>query len=222
MVQILVVEDDLNLNEIVCTHLASHGFQVDGAPNANDAFNLMATNLYDIVISDIMMPDIDGFEFATRVRKINRTIPILFMTAKDDFVSKQKGFEIGIDDYMVKPVNLDELVWRIQALIRRAHIDESNQLTIGEFVMDKSSMVVKLKDSEISTTVREFNILFKLLSFPNRTFSREQLLDEFWGVESDSSLRAVDVYITRLREKFAEVSFEIKTVYGLGYKAVVK
>lgn len=222
MVQILVVEDDLNLNEIVCTHLASHGFQVDGAPNANDAFNLMATNLYDIVISDIMMPDIDGFEFAKRVRKINRTIPILFMTAKDDFVSKQKGFEIGIDDYMVKPVNLEELVWRIQALIRRAHIDESNQLTIGDLVMDKSSMVVKLKDSEIPTTVREFNILFKLLSFPNRTFSREQLLDEFWGVDSDSSLRAVDVYITRLREKFAQASFEIKTVYGLGYKAVVK
>lgn len=222
MVQIIVVEDDLNLNEIVCTHLVSHGFQVDGASNANDAFKLMTANLYDVVISDIMMPEIDGYEFAARVRKINSTIPILFMTAKDDFVSKQKGFEIGIDDYMVKPVNLEELVWRIQALIRCAHIDESSQLNVGDLVMDKSSMSVKLKDSEIPTTVREFNILFKLLSFPNRTFSREQLLDEFWGIESDSSLRAVDVYITRLREKFAVAGFEIKTVYGLGYKAVIK
>ena len=223
MAQILVVEDDSKLNEIVCEHLSRKGHQVCRCLNANDAFNEMRGQLYDLVISDIMMPGIDGYELARKVREISPKMPILFMTAKDDFVSKQKGFEIGIDDYMVKPVNLEELYWRVQALLRRANIEEGQKLTVGSLVMDKAGMTVAVDGKDIPITVREFNILYKLLSFPKQTFSREQLLDEFWELGSDSSLRAVDVYITRLREKFSSCSsFRIKTVYGLGYKAVIE
>lgn len=223
MAQILVVEDDRNLNEIVCEHLRNKGYQVCGCTDANGAFNEMYNRLFDMVISDIMMPGIDGYHLAKQIRKINHNIPILFMTAKDDFVSKQKGFEAGIDDYMVKPVNLEELCWRVQALLRRANIEEGQKLKIGNLVMDKNSVTITLDGEEIPVTVREFNILYKLLSYPKRTFSREQLLDEFWELGSDSSLRSVDVYITRLREKFSDCpSFKIKTVYGLGYKAVIE
>ena len=222
MIQILVVEDDQRLNEIVCEHLMVRGYQVHGCLNANEAFEEMYNKLYDMIISDIMMPGMDGYELARSVREVNHNIPILFMTAKDDFVSKQKGFEVGIDDYMVKPVNLEELTWRVQALLRRANIEENQKLEVGSLIMDKANMVITLDGEEIPATVREFNILYKLLSYPKRTFSREQLLDEFWGIGSDSSLRAVDVYITRLREKFAScLDFKIKTVYGLGYKAVI-
>ena len=223
MIQILVVEDDKKLNEIVCEHLKRHGYQVCGCLNANEAFDEMYTKPYDMIISDIMMPEIDGYELAQSVRKLNENIPILFMTAKDDFLSKQKGFEAGIDDYMVKPVNLEELVWRIKALLRRANIAEQKKLEVGTLTMDKEDMSVTLNGEEIPVTVREFNILYKLLSNPKRTFSREQLLDEFWGIESNSSLRSVDVYITRLRDKFSKCQdFKIKTVYGLGYKVVIE
>lgn len=222
MAQILIVEDDCKLNEIVCEHLSRKGYQVCGCLSTNDAFNEMRGQLYDLVISDIMMPGIDGYELAKKVREISPKMPILFMTAKDDFVSKQKGFEIGIDDYMVKPVNLEELYWRVQALLRRANIEEGQKLTVGSLVMDKAGMTVAVDGQDIPVTVREFNILHKLLSFPKQTFSREQLLDEFWELGSDSSLRAVDVYITRIRDKFSScTSFQIKTVYGLGYKAVI-
>lgn len=223
MIQILVVEDDEKLNEIVCEHLRARGYQTYGCLNANTAFEEMYNKLYDMIISDIMIPGMDGYELAKSVREINHNIPILFMTAKDDFVSKQKGFEVGIDDYMVKPVNLDELTWRVQALLRRANIEQNQKLEVGSLVMDKANMIITLAGEEIPATVREFNILYKLLSYPKRTFSREQLLDEFWGLGSDSSLRAVDVYITRLRDKFAACpDFKIKTVYGLGYKAVIE
>lgn len=223
MIQILVVEDDQKLNEIVCEHLRVRGYQVHGCLNANEAFEEMYNKLYDMMISDIMLPGMDGYELAKSIREINHSIPIIFMTAKDDFVSKQKGFEAGIDDYMVKPVNLEELTWRVQALLRRANIEENQKLEVGSLIMDKANMIITLDGKEIPATVREFNILYKLLSYPKRTFSREQLLDEFWGMGSDSSLRAVDVYITRLREKFAVCpDFKIKTVYGLGYKAVIR
>ena len=222
MAQLLVVEDDKKLNEIVCEHLRMKGHQVCGCMGANEAFLEMYNKLYDMVISDIMMPEIDGYQLAKKIRELNHNIPILFMTAKDDFFSKQKGFEAGIDDYMVKPINLEELGWRVQALLRRSNIEESQQLKVGSVVMDKASVTVALDGEEIPVTVREFNILYKLLSYPKRTFSREQLLDEFWELGSDSSLRSVDVYITRLREKFADCpDFKIKTVYGLGYKAVI-
>lgn len=222
MINILVVEDDIKLNQIVCTYLNDSGFSAKGCLNAMDAYDEMYNNLYELIISDIMMPEIDGFEFAQKVRQINKTIPILFMSAKDDLKSKQKGFQLGIDDYMVKPIELDELILRVKALLRRANIEVNRKLEVGNLVLDADAMAATVSNEEIITTTREFNIIYKLLSYPNKTFSRAQLMDEFWGMETDSNLRAVDVYITKLRNKFSVCDgFEIKTVRGLGYKAVL-
>ncbi len=223
MIKILVVEDDENLNKVVCSYLRSSGFEVKGCLNAGEAYDEMYNNLYELIISDIMMPGINGFEFAESVRKVNRTIPILFMSARDDLPAKQKGFQIGIDDYMVKPIELDELLLRVRALLRRANIEMERRITIGNLTLDADQMAVFIDEEEVATTTREFNILYKLLSFPGKTFSRAQLMDEFWGVDTDSSLRAVDVYITKLRDKFSVCSgFEIRTIRGIGYKAVLK
>jgi DNA-binding response OmpR family regulator len=170
-----------------------------------------------------MMPDIDGFEFAATVREQNQDIPILFMTARDDFAAKQRGFKVGIDDYMVKPIDLDELLLRVGALLRRAKIMNSKKLEIGALSMDADEHTVYLNGEEIVLTVREFNLLYKLLSYPKKTFTRAQLMDEFWDGDSSSGLRTVDVYMTKLRNKLSECKdFEIVTVHGLGYKAVVK
>ena len=223
MVKILVVEDDVRLNQTVCTYLSDSGFQVKGCLGAKDAYDEMYNNLYDLIISDIMMPEIDGFEFAETVRRVNSRIPILFMSAKDDLPSKQKGFRLGIDDYMVKPLELDELLLRVRALLRRANIETHRKLEAGNLELDGDAMTAVVNGEEIPVTTREFNILYKLLSYPNKTFSRAQLMDEFWGVDSDTSLRAVDVYITKLRDKCSGCDgLEIKTVRGLGYKAVLK
>lgn len=218
MIRILVVEDDEKLNKIVCTYLNDSGFQATGCLNARDAYDEMYSQLYDLIISDIMMPEIDGFEFAKTVRKVNERIPILFMSAKDDLPSKQRGFRLGIDDYMVKPVDLDELVLRVRALLRRANIEMERKITVGNLTLDADGM-----SAEISLTTREFNIIYKLLSYPKKTFSRAQLMDEFWDVDSDTSLRAVDVYMTKLRNKLSDCDgFKIVTVRGLGYKAVLQ
>ena len=223
MIQILVVEDDTNLNKIVCTYLNNSGFTAKGCLSAMEAYDEMYNNLYELIISDIMMPEINGFEFAETIRRLNKTIPILFMSAKDDLPSKQKGFHLGIDDYMVKPIELDELLLRVRALLRRANIEMSRKITIGNLTLDADAMSATADGEEIATTTREFNLLYKLLSYPNKTFSRAQLMDEFWGVETDTSLRAVDVYVTKLRDKFSDCDgFEIKTIRGLGYKAVLK
>ena len=223
MINILVVDDDPKLNQIVCTYLSDSGFRTKGCLNANEAYAEMYNHLYELIISDIMMPEIDGFEFARTVRQINRHIPILFMSAKDDLPSKQKGFQLGIDDYMVKPIELDELVLRIGALLRRARIAAMRKLEVGKLVLDADERAAYLDGDEVPMTVREFNLLFKLLSYPKKTFTRSALRDEFWDAESNSGLRTVDVYIARLREKFAACdSFEIVTVHGMGYKAVLK
>lgn len=223
MFKILLVEDDKELNKTVCTYLNNNGYETTGCLNANDAYNVMYNNLFDLIISDIMMPGIDGFEFAQTVRELNQDIPILFMTAKDDFMSKKKGYRIGIDDYLVKPVDLEELVLKIGALLRRARIASEKKLTIGTLTLDSDERTALLNGEEIPLTAREFNLLFKLLSYPKKTFTRSQLMDEFWDFESSSSLRAVDVYITKLRDKFSSCpDFEIVTVHGLGYKAVLK
>jgi two-component system, OmpR family, response regulator len=222
MVNILVVEDDVKLNQIVCTYLNDNGYNAKGCFNPHEAYDLMYNRLYDLIISDIMMPEIDGFEFAETVRSINETIPILFMTSLDDIKSKQKGFKAGIDDYMVKPINMDELLMRVVALLRRANIANERKIAVGSLVMDADEMTATVDGMEIPVTVREFNILYKLLSYPKHTFSRAQLMDEFWGVDSNTSLRAVDVYITKLRDKFTCCNdFKIVTVHGLGYKAVL-
>ncbi len=223
MIHILVVEDDERLNRIVCTYLNDSGFAAKGCLNAQDACDEMYNQLYDLIISDIMMPEIDGFEFAQTVRKVNKQIPILFMSARDDLPSKQKGFQLGIDDYMVKPVDLEELILRVRALLRRANIETERRITVGNLVLDADGMSAEINGEEVSLTTREFNIIYKLLSYPKKTFSRAQLMDEFWDVDSDTSLRAVDVYMTKLRNKLADCDgFKIVTVRGLGYKAVLQ
>ena len=222
MINILVLEDDVKLNQTVCTYLNDSGFRAKGCQRALDAYEELYHTLYDLIISDIMMPEIDGFEFAETVRRVNRHIPILFMSAKDDLPSKQKGFRLGIDDYMVKPIELDELVLRVRALLRRANIETERKITVGNLVLDADGMSAEVDGEEISLTTREFQIIYKLLSYPKKTFSRAQLMDEFWDLDSDTSLRAVDVYMTKLRNKLSGCDgFKLVTVRGLGYKAVL-
>ncbi|MGN0401785.1 MAG: response regulator transcription factor [Acetatifactor sp.] len=223
MFKILVVEDDKELNRTVCSFLNHSGYEATGCLNVNDAYDALTAIVFDLIVSDIMMPGVDGFEFARNVRELNEDIPILFMTARDDIASKQRGFRIGIDDYMVKPVDLDELFLRIGALLRRAKIAAGRKLEIGSFVMDADEHTAYLNDEEIPMTNREFSILYKLLSYPKKTFTRTQLMDEFWDTDTETAPRAVDVYMTKLRGKLSECKdFEIVTVHGLGYKAVVK
>lgn len=224
MFQVLVVEDDQELNRTVCAYLNQNGYQALGCLNANAAYDAMyGGTLFDLIISDIMMPGVDGFAFAKTVRELNQEIPILFMTARDDFASKQRGFQAGIDDYMVKPIDLDELLLRMEALLRRSRIASSKKLTVGGLTLDAEEHTAYLNGEEIPLTVREFNLIYKLLSYPKKTFTRSQLMDEFWDSASTSGPRTVDVYMVKLREKFADCDdFEIVTVHGLGYKAVLK
>lgn len=223
MFKVLVVEDDKDLNRTMCSFLGQNGYEAVGALNANAAYDEMYGQMFDLIISDIMMPGIDGYEFAKTVRELNQEIPILFVTAKDDFESKRKGFRAGIDDYMVKPIDLEELVLRMEALMRRSKIASSKKLEIGSLVLDADEHTAYVNEEEINLTVREFNLLYKLLSYPKKTFTRSQLMDEFWDVDSASGPRVVDVYMTKIRDKFSECdSFEIVTVHGLGYKAVIK
>lgn len=222
MIHILVVDDDEKLNQAICTWLNDCGFEAKGVLAAEPAYEELYNSLYDLIISDIMMPEIDGFAFAETVRRVNRHIPILFISSKDDLTSKQKGFRLGIDDYMVKPIEFAELEMRVRAILRRANIETARKLKVGNLELDADGMTAVIDGEEIPVTTREFNILYKLLCYPKKTFSRAQLLDEFWGLETDTGLRAVDVYITKLRDKFSACDgFEIKTVRGLGYKAVL-
>lgn len=223
MFKILVVEDDKELNKTVCSFLNNNGYETVGCLNADDAYDAVYENLFDLIISDVMMPGTDGFEFAKNIRDTNADIPILFMTARDDIASKQRGFQIGVDDYMVKPIDPEELFLRIGAILRRARIASSRKIEIGSFVMDADEHTAYLDRTEIPLTNREFGILYKLLSHPKKTFTRTQLMNEFWDVDTETAPRAVDVYMTKLRSKLAACEdFEIKTVHGLGYKAVIK
>lgn len=223
MFKILVVEDDKELNKTVCSFLNHSGYEATGCLSAVDAYDALIGSMFDLIISDIMMPRVDGFEFAENVRALNENIPILFMTARDDISSKQRGFRIGVDDYMVKPIDLDELFLRIGALFRRAKIAANRKLEIGSFVMDADEHTAYLGEEEIPMTNREFSILYKLLSYPKKTFTRTQLMDEFWDADTETAPRAVDVYMTKLRGKLSECKdFEIVTVHGLGYKVMPK
>ena len=223
MFQILILEDDAELNRSVYIFLNQNGYAVTGCLSAESAFDALYANTYDLILSDIMMPGIDGFGFVQAVRQLNQEIPILFMTARDDFAAKQQGYRLGVDDYMVKPIDLNELLLRIGALLRRAKIASSRKLSVGSFTMDADEHTAYLDGEEIPLTTREFNLLYKLLSYPKKTFTRNQLMDEFWSVDSASGTRTVDVYMAKLRAKLAACEdFEIVTVYGLGYKAVLK
>lgn len=223
MFSILIVEDDVNLNKLISSVLVQNGYKTISAFDGESGIVKMNDNYIDLVISDIMMPKMDGYALAKEIRKVNASVPILFVTAKESFEAKQKGFDLGIDDYMVKPIDLNELLLRIKALLRRAKIIHEKQLTVGSTTLDYDSLKVTFGDTSIELPQKEFLILYKLLSFPDKIFTRGQLMQEFWPDDSESLERTVDVHITRIREKFSGSNdFEIVTIRGLGYKAVVK
>ena len=223
MITILVAEDDIKLNKLVRTVLESNGYKAEMALDGQSAYDMFCEKHFDLIISDIMMPIVDGYELAVKIREINSSIPILFMTAIDDFNAKKKGYSLGIDDYMVKPIDVDELVLKIGALLRRSQIVSERKLVIGGTTLVYDSLTAQLPDGEIELPQKEFYILYKLLSYPGKIFTRSQLMEEFWGVGSDTVERTVDVHITRIRDKFKNSEdFEIVTIRGLGYKAVKK
>lgn len=223
MVNILVAEDDENLNKLVCACLSAEGYSVRGCRDGAEALNRLEERKYDMVISDIMMPNTDGFALAAAVRSADSTMPILFMTARDDMASKTRGFRLGIDDYIVKPFDTEELVMRVRAILRRADIGRSKKLELGNLVMDEDEHTAYVNGEELPLTVREFDILFRLLSYPKKTFTRAKLMEDLWDYDSSATSRTVDVYMAKLREKTAACDgFEIVTVHGLGYKAVLK
>lgn len=223
MIKILVAEDDKALNGLVCSYLSDNGYEAEACFNGKEALDKMENQSYDMLISDIMMPELDGYELAKAVRLNDKQMPILFMTALDDKPSKQYGYKIGIDDYVVKPFDAEILMLRVGALLRRANIEKSRELSIGNLRMNSDEHTAYLNGEELPLTVREFDLLFKLLTFPKRAFSRSQLMDEFWDFDSSATSRTVDVYMAKLREKTSACNgFEIVTVHGLGYKAVLK
>ena len=223
MNHVLVVEDDARFNYIICEYLNKNSYAADGCLNPAEAYDMLYRKDYDLIISDIMMPKIDGIDFAQAVREKDEDIPILFVTALDDTVSKKRGFGAGIDDYMVKPIDLEELLMRIRALLRRSQMNSNHSLQVGRLKLIRDEMSAFVDGEEIPLMPKEFQILYKLLSYPKKIFTRSELLNDYWAMTNDSGLRSVDVYITKLRKKFAACdSFEIQTVHGFGYKAVLK
>lgn len=223
MIRILVAEDDEMLNELVCSALSQGGYEVVSCKDGEQALRAMERENFDMLISDIMMPHTDGYTLAKTVRQTDGNIPILFMTALDDKPAQQRGYAAGADDYVVKPFDTDILLLRVRALLRRANIEQSRELTAGNLRMNLDEHTAYVNGEELPLTVREFDLLFKLLSYPKRTFTRTQLMDEFWDYDSSATSRTVDVYMSKLREKTAVCDgFEIVTVHGLGYKAVLR
>lgn len=223
MAKILVTEDDKDLNRIVSSFLVGLGYETVSAFNGEEALEKYERERFDVLLTDIMMPKIDGFELAESIRQIDSEIPIIFMTAKDDKASKMFGFNIGIDDYVIKPFDLDVLAIKISAILRRAKIERDREISIGNLKMNSEEHTAIVDGAEISLTVREFDILFKLLSYPKKTFTRSALMEEFWDYDSSATSRTVDVYMAKLREKTKCCDgFEIQTVHGLGYKLVLK
>ena len=223
MIKILVVEDDLDLNRFVASSLRNAGYDVVCAFNGVEGLEQMENNKFDLLLTDIMMPKMNGFELAESVRLTDKTTPIIFMTAKDDKPSKMLGYNIGIDEYVTKPFDIDILMMSIKAILRRAKIQAENEITIGNFTINNEERTAMVDGEEISLTVREFDILFKLLSYPKKTFTRSALMSDFWDFDSSATSRTVDVYMAKLREKTSSCNgFEILTVHGLGYKVVLK
>lgn len=223
MFKILVAEDDKDLNRFVCLSLRNAGFDVTACMDGLEALEQTDKNKYDMILTDIMMPRMDGFDLAESIRSIDKQIPIIFMTAKEDKPSKMLGYRIGIDDYVTKPFDIDELLMKINAIFRRAKIETEKELKIGNFVMNVEERTALVDMEEIQLTVREFDILFKLLSYPKKTFTRSALMEEFWDYDSSATSRTVDVYMAKIREKTSNCTgFEIQTVHGLGYKVVLK
>lgn len=223
MIKILVVEDERAMNNLLCGYLRKAGYETKDCYDGEEALQALEESSYDLILTDIMMPKTDGFSLAGQVRMADKNIPIIFMTARDDKPSQLYAYQLGIDDYVTKPFDPDVLVMKISALLRRAKIQTEKQLTVGNFTMNADEHTATLNGEEIPFTVREFDLLFKLLSYPKKTFTRSMLMDEFWDYDSSATSRTVDVYMAKLREKTAECDgFEILTVHGLGYKVVLK
>ena len=223
MFSILVCEDDRNIRRLICEYLLQDGYTVLESPNGADALNKLSANHIDLLITDIIMPVTDGFELVRELRNTDSEIPVLIITAKASTEDKKTGFGCGADDYMVKPIDMEEMLLRVSALLRRAKAVSDRKLTVGGTVLDYNNYSAAINGEKITLTNKEFLMLFKLLSQSDRIFTRTQLMDEIWGYDSDSTERTVDVHISHLREKFSGCAdFEIVTVKGLGYKAIRK
>ena len=221
MFTILVVEDDHPLRKMMCAYLSMNGFHTIPAGHGEEALDVMDSVQPDLVIADVMMPVMDGWELTEELRRAYPRLPIILVTARDTLEDKRTGFSAGADDYLTKPVELDELLMRVQALLRRSQAMTSHRLTVGETTLDYDSLTVSRGSNMLTLPKKEFYLLFKLLSSPRQIFTRRQLMDEIWGLDAQSDERTVDVHIKRLREK-CEIfpDFTLETVRGLGYKAV--
>ena len=221
MFHILVVEDNIDLRELLCSTLNENGYRAIGAENGEQALGILSDTVIDLIVADIMMPKMDGFELTKNLRESNIFCPLLIVTAREDYDSLQKAFAFGADDYMVKPINVKEMLVRVKALLRRAKISAEKKIMIGSTVLDFEGMTVKTGGHEIVLPLKEFNLLFKLLSYPGKIFTRQQLMDEIWGIDSETDDRTINTHINRLRDKFENnPDFRIITIRGLGYKAV--
>lgn len=220
MYNILIVEDNEDLLKLFCLTLKQSGYNVFSATDGKEALSLFSKVVIDCVVADIMMPNMDGYELTEELRYLNPDLPVMLVTALDDYDSIKKGFASGIDDYMIKPINVKEMALRVQALLRRAKIKADKSITVGNTVMDYETMTVTHSGKPIELTLKEFHLLFKLLYNVGKIFTRQQLMDDIWGL-SESDDHTINTHINRLREKFKDVpDFEIVTIRGLGYKAV--
>ena len=223
MFNILVIEDNKNMRKLICATLKQNGYSTFEAEDGEVGLDVLDSTHIDLIICDIMMPNMDGYEFTETLRDGHCETPIIIVTAKEQLEDKKKGFSIGADDYMVKPIDFEELILRIGAILRRSKIVNDHKITIGNTILDYNSLSVTSNGECNTLPKKEFYLLFKLVSSPDTIFTRRQLLDEIWGMESMADERTVDVHIKRIRERYrASNDFEIVTVRGLGYKAVIK
>lgn len=221
MFHILVVEDDQALNKLICRVLNKNGYETASATDGEEALALLDQMYIDLIITDLMMPNMDGYDLTKALRDSGYQLPILVVTARDTFPDKAKGFKLGIDDYMVKPIDVNEMVLRVGALLKRARISTERKIVCGNTVLDYDALTVRCGREVSLLPQKEFYLLYKLMAYPNKIFTRRQLMDEIWGMDSSSEERTVDVHINRLRERFKDCTdFQIQTVRGLGYKVV--
>ena len=222
MFNILVVEDDKNLRKLITTYLQKNKYNTYEATNGEEALNVLDQSYIDLIVSDIMMPKMDGYELIKSLREAKYDVPILIITAKSEIEDKKEGFLLGADDYMVKPIDIEEMLLRIQVLLRRSKSASEKKIQIGDLLLNYNQLSVIKKDKVYNLAQKEFYLLYKLLSTPNTIFTRQELIEEVWGLENDSDYRTVDVHIKRIREKMKDVDeFEIVTIRGIGYKAII-
>lgn len=222
MFNILVVEDDKNLRKLITTYLQRNKYNTYEATNGEEALNVLDQSYIDLIVSDIMMPKMDGYELIKSLREAKYDVPILIITAKSEIEDKKEGFLLGADDYMVKPIDIEEMLLRVQVLLRRSKSASEKKMQIGDLLLNYNQLSVIKKDKVYNLAQKEFYLLYKLLSTPNTIFTRQELIEEVWGLESDSDYRTVDVHIKRIREKMKDVEeFEIVTIRGIGYKAII-